>query len=47
MHAGGPQKKENTSITVSDPFFNLKTTAAIAQALLEAGLDNPLLLASS
>jgi hypothetical protein len=31
----------------SDPFFNLKTAAAVAQALLEAGLYYALLLVSS
>jgi hypothetical protein len=47
MHRPAVFKKENTSQRASDPLFNLKTAAAVAQALLESGLDHALLLASS
>ncbi len=48
MHLTGPQKKENTSrASGSGPFFNLKTAAAAAQALLEAGLYHSVLLVTS
>ncbi len=48
MHLIGPQKKENTSrAPCSGPFFNLKTAAAAAQALLEARLYHSVLLVPS
>lgn len=48
MHPKGPQKKENTSRAAgSGPLLNIKAAVAAAQALFEAGLDNPLFLAAS
>ncbi|WP_198015840.1 hypothetical protein [Paenibacillus sp. HW567] len=48
MHRTGQQNKKNVSeAEASCPFFNLKAAAAVAQTLLEARLNNALLLASS
>lgn len=49
MHRCSQQKKEITSRAApgSGTLFNIKATAAAAQALLETGLDDPLLLAAS